>query len=241
MKKVPFYRIFPSLITLLSLCLGMTSIRYALDEKFEMAITMVMTAAFLDGIDGSAARLLKSSSNLGAQLDSLADLVNFGVAPAFLIYFWQMQSLGGLGWAIVLIYTSCTALRLARYNAEVHDVTNQYFQGISSPCGALLVLAPLISTFELVPEDSYGITELSLYIIFIALMMVSRIPTLSSKAFKIERTQVTFVIALASLLLTSIFLLPWTIIPIIALLYLGSIPFSWFYYRGRKSSVSPLH
>lgn len=221
--------------------MGMTAIKYTFDGNFEMAVIMVLIACFMDGIDGSAARLLKSSSEFGAQLDSLCDLVNFGVTPAIIIYNWQLEELKGLGWVIALIYASCTALRLARYNVESGIVQNHqqkakkqpYFHGISSPCGAILALTPLISTFTLLAQDFYNSLILGVFMLFIALMMVSRVPTISTKAFKIKKKDVPFILAILAIVTAAIFLMPWKVIPILSLLYIISIPLSWFHYTKR--------
>lgn len=242
-KKVPFYKLFPSIITMLALCMGMTAIKYTFEGNLEMAVIMVLIACFMDGVDGSAARLLKSSSEFGAQLDSLADLVSFGVTPAIIIYHWQLKFLGGLGWVIALIYASCTALRLARYNVEsakneLSNTTqkvkkNKYFYGISSPCGAILALSPLITTFQIFTTNVFHVLMIALYIMCISLMMVSRIPTISTKAFKIEKHNITFIMAILAILTAAVFLMPWIVIPILAILYIVSIPFTWFHYtRG---------
>lgn len=219
--------------------MGMTAIKYTFEGNLEMATIMVLLACFMDGIDGSAARLLKSSSALGAQLDSLADLVNFGVTPAIIIFHWQLIALGWLGWCIVLIYTICTALRLARYNVE-STVENsikstKFFTGVASPCAAILVLTPLISTFKILQNYRFNIAIICFYMIFISLMMVSRIPTISTKSFKIEKHNITFIIAILAIVVSAIFSMPWIIIPMIGCVYIMSIPFSWFYYREKKN------
>jgi CDP-diacylglycerol--serine O-phosphatidyltransferase len=243
-KKVPLYKLFPSVITILALCMGMTAIKYTFEGNLEMAVVMVLIACFMDGVDGSAARLLKSSSDFGAQLDSLADLVSFGVTPAIIIYHWKLSTLNVFGWVITLIYASCTALRLARYNVESagfsSDVSNKikknkYFEGISSPCAAILALTPLIATFQILSKNSFHMIIICIYMLFISLMMVSRIPTISTRAFKIEKHNVTFIMAILAICTSAIFLMPWIIIPIFALIYLISIPFSWFHYTKKPA------
>ncbi len=238
MQKVPLYRLFPNVLTLLALCLGITSINYTFQGKFELSIIMILVAALMDGLDGSAARLLKSSSEFGAQLDSLADLVSFGVAPALLLYQWQLSSLGTLGWFIILIYSSCIAIRLARYNVEAYLAKDKnknlnYFYGLSSPCAALLVLSPLVATFQLL-ESFYLPKLLALYLLIISLLAVSRIPTFSTKSFKISKEQITLILALFVIIITGLLLMPWIILPIFALLYFLSLPLSWFIYREKK-------
>lgn len=233
---MPIYKLFPCMITLLALCMGVTAIKYTFENNLEMATAMVLVACFLDGIDGSTARLLQSSSNFGAQLDSLCDLVNFGVAPAIIIYNWQLSDLSGLGWGIVLVYTSCTALRLARYNVESCAPKTKkqiYFHGIASPCAAVLAITPLISTFQILKTNYYSSLTLGVFILFISLMMVSRVPTLSTKAFSIQKRDMPFVVALLTIITAALFLMPWKVIPILSGLYILSIPFTWFHYTKK--------
>ena len=228
---------------MLALCMGMTAIKYTFEGNLEMAVIMVLIACFMDGVDGSAARLLKSSSDFGAELDSLADLVSFGVTPAIIIYHWQLKLLGGLGWVIALIYASCTALRLARYNVEsdkneqVNPPTkikkNKYFHGISSPCAAVLALTPLITTFQIFKSNIFHVFIICIYVVFISLMMVSRVPTISTKAFKIEKHNITCIMAILAIITSAVFLMPWIVIPILSILYIVSIPFTWFHYTRR--------
>ncbi len=220
--------------------MGLTAIKYTFESNFEMAVIMVLIASVLDGIDGPSARLLKSSSNFGAQLDSLCDLVNFGVAPAIVIYNWKLYQLGVLGWCIILIYVSCTALRLARYNVESLTQAvlgklknNSYFHGISSPCGGILILSPLISTFQLVREEIFNSYVLACFILFIALMMVSRIPTISTKGLSIKKGDIPFIMALFAIVVALIFFMPWKMIPILSVIYLLSIPCTFYYYKRK--------
>lgn len=237
-KKIPLYKLFPSIITILALCMGVTAIKYTFEKNFEMAVIMVLIACIMDGLDGPSARFLKSASDFGAQLDSLCDMVNFGVAPAIILYNWILYKIGGLGWGIILIYVSCTALRLARYNVEStlqqgKMKPNTYFRGISSPCAAILVLSPLISTFQLCRVESINGFALGGFILFIAFMMVSRIPTISTKGFVIKKRDIPFIMAIFAIFIALIFLMPWHIIPILSMIYILSIPFTWYHYMKR--------
>lgn len=245
-KQVPLYKLFPSIITIIALCMGLTAIKYTFEANFEMAVIMVLIACVMDGIDGPSARLLKSSSDFGAQLDSLCDLVNFGVAPGVIVYNWRLYELGVFGWYIILVYVSCTALRLARYNVEsLSQVAlskfkdNSYFHGISSPCGGVLILSPLITTFQLLKEKVLYVPFLGCFIVFIALMMVSRIPTISTKGFSIKKRNIPFIMALFAIVIAFIFLMPWKVIPILSIIYIISIPFTWYHYK-RKSLFKTL-
>ena len=139
--------ILPNMLTLIGVCIGLTSIRFALDEKFEFAIIAILFAALFDWLDGRIARLIKGTSEVGKELDSLADVISFGVAPAFIMYFWTLSSLGKFGWLVCLIYVSCVALRLARFNVNSNQEPSwrdNFFEGVPSPAGGILVLTPLI-------------------------------------------------------------------------------------------------
>jgi CDP-diacylglycerol--serine O-phosphatidyltransferase len=235
--KVPLYKLFPSILTIVALCLGLTAIKCSINNDFKYAVTLVLIASVMDGLDGAMARLLKSTSNFGAQLDSLVDLVNFGVAPGIIIYQWYLKTLHGMGWLVTLIYISCTALRLARYNTDI--ISNivpkkKYFLGISSPPGAILILTPLMITFELMPNFIFNKNLIIAYMLFIALMMVSRIPTLSSKAIKVDKKVVPMIMAIATIVIGCLLLLPWIVMPFLSIIYLISIPFSAIYYSNFK-------
>ena len=139
--------ILPNMLTLIGVCIGLTSIRFALDEKFEFAIVAIILAAVIDGLDGRIARLIKGTSKVGKELDSLTDMISFGVAPAFIMYFWKLNTLGRFGWLVCLIYVICVALRLARFNVNSNQDPSwkdNFFEGVPSPAGGILVLTPLI-------------------------------------------------------------------------------------------------
>ena len=139
--------ILPNMLTLIGVCIGLTSIRFALDERFEFAIIAIIFAALIDGLDGRIARLIKGTSKVGKELDSLTDMISFGVAPAFVMYFWKLNTLGKFGWLICLIYVICVALRLARFNVNSNQDTSwrdNFFEGVPSPAGGILVLTPLV-------------------------------------------------------------------------------------------------
>ena len=146
-KKTNARVILPNMLTLIGVCIGLSSIRFALDGKFEFAIIAIMFAALIDGLDGRIARLIKGTSKVGKELDSLTDMISFGVAPAFIMYFWKLNTLGRFGWLLCLIYVICVALRLARFNVNTGQVPSwrdNFFEGVPSPAGGILVLTPLI-------------------------------------------------------------------------------------------------
>src|SRR5882672_6502595 len=188
-QELSVNRIVPNILTLLALCAGMTAIRFALNGNFQAAVYAIIVAGVLDGLDGRVARLLKVTSQFGAELDSLSDFVSFGVAPAAVMYLWTMSDMHSVGWAIVLIYAVCCALRLARFNtqlsAEPAPAVAGYFTGVPAPGGAGLVIMPMFASFEwgdwIVRSPYLG----AVWISGIALLMVSRIPTLSLKKFHV--------------------------------------------------------
>jgi len=239
-RTVPFRAIVPNLVTSLALCAGLTSIRLAMEGRFELAVWAILVAAILDAIDGRVARLLKSTSNFGAQLDSLADFVNFGVAPALLIYIWVLKGVGSIGWTACLVYAICAALRLARFNAALEgdpqpDWQKDYFVGVPSPAGALVVLFPLslaksgVTIFADVPIATAA------YTILVGLLMVSRLPTYSGKRAGAripgESVMPLFVIVVifAGLLASYTFL----VLAIGTAFYIAHIPFAWRTWRHR--------
>ena len=186
MKPIPVRAVLPNLVTLLSLCAGLTSIRMSIEMRYEWAIAAVAIAAALDGIDGQVARFLKSASRFGAELDSLADFVNFGVAPGILLYVWALDDAGSIGWIVALIFAICAALRLARFNVAAFgpakpDWQAYYFVGVPAPAGAMIVFLPVYAEFVGAPHGLHTTPIVLLYTLFVAMLLVSRFPTWSSK------------------------------------------------------------
>ena len=177
--------LLPNILTLGGVCLGISSIKFSIDGNFSLSVTLILLAAILDALDGRIARLIKGTSEFGKELDSLTDFVSFGIAPVFILYFWELNSYGKLGWAIALIYSVCCVLRLARFNLTKNENNqewkNNFFEGIPSPAGGLIILIPLIyelSNFNL----NFDLRFITPYLtIFIALLLVSKIPTPSLK------------------------------------------------------------
>ncbi len=239
--NIPLSKLIPSMITIMALCLGITSIRYSLDGKFNIAVALIIIAAFLDGIDGRVARLLNSTSEFGAQLDSLADLCSFGVAPAIAVYLWSLNEIPykGVGWGIVLVYIACSALRLARFNTQIFDhesknkeVKNNFFIGVPMPVAAGLLLIPLMCSFEIFKSNllinSYWF--IAFYMIFIGLLMISKIPIYSGKKISVPKERVNLFLILSGIVFTGIIFEPWFLLPIIGLLYIILIPIGSIYY-----------
>lgn len=240
LSEFPLYRLFPSIVTIIALCAGLTSVRYALDAKWEYSLTLLVIAAFLDGMDGRIARYLKVTSDFGAQLDSLADFMNFGVAPAITIYLWTLHSIEtrGVGWVFVLVLVVCCAIRLARFNAMLVTSKDKqpwreyFFLGIPAPVGGIMSILPLVISFEW-PEC--GISEhpiiVGFYMVLVAFAMASRIPTFSIKKIAIAHDKVALLLAGIALVVAALLFKPWATITIIAAIYLLTIPVSIYKYN----------
>jgi CDP-diacylglycerol--serine O-phosphatidyltransferase len=237
-------RLIPNILTQLALCAGMTAIRLAIAGKFEAAAIAIIVAGLLDGIDGRIARLLKATSSLGAQLDSLSDFVSFGVAPAILLYIWTMGQFSSLGWAVVLLFGVCCALRLARFNtqigAELPPYAYNFFTGVPAPAGAGLVLLPMFGYFEFGAEAFRSPYLNGAVLAAVAALMVSRVPTFSFKRFRVPGHWVLPVLlcvgALAAFLTTE----PWATLLVVGLIYAGSIPLSLRSFRRLRQAAEEL-
>lgn len=237
-RPIPFRMLLPNLITLLALCLGLTAIRMALEGRLDLAIGAIVLAAVLDGLDGRIARLLQSASRFGAELDSLADFVCFGVVPVLILYFWGLDDLRALGWIAVLVFAICASLRLARFNVMLDDpnrpaFAGNFFVGMPAPAAALTVMLPVYLGFLGMPQTLFTSTLALLYVIAIALLMVSRIPTWSGKKFgtRVPREYVLPVFVLVVLFATVLISFPWEVLTAGTLLYLAAIPPAFFHYK----------
>jgi CDP-diacylglycerol--serine O-phosphatidyltransferase len=229
-RGLSFNKMIPNILTLLALCSGMTAIRFGLEEHYRQAVIAILVAGIFDGIDGRIARLLKGTSEFGAELDSLSDFISFGVAPALLMYLWSVQSLLSLGWMAALLFAICCGLRLARFNTqigvELPPYAYNFFTGVPAPAGAFLVLIPMLLNFEFgwsgFRSGWFGAVVLAA----VGALMVSRVPTFSGKRFHLPREWVLAVFliigGLAALATTE----PWATLLLIGLLYIGSIPLS---------------
>lgn len=227
-QELSVNRMVPNILTLLALCAGMTAIRFALNGNFQGAVYAIIVAGVLDGLDGRVARLLKATSHFGAELDSLSDFVSFGVAPAAVMYLWTMSALHSVGWAIVLIYAVCCALRLARFNtqlsAEPASPVAGFFTGVPAPGGAGLVLMPMYASFEWGDWIARSPYLGAVWVAGIAFLMVSRIPTLSLKKFRVPHHYVMPTLLGVGLLAAFASTLPWPTLFFVGLLYLATIP-----------------
>lgn len=230
-KGLSFNRILPNILTLLALCAGMTAIRFGFQDRWEAATAAIAAAAVLDALDGRVARLLKGSSKFGAELDSLSDFISFGVAPAIMLYLWALQDSGRFAWILALLFASCCALRLARFNTMLDDPDApswkaNFFTGVPAPAGAGLVLLPMILSFQIGDEIVRSTGIVSATMIVVATLLVSRVPTLSFKRLKISRDWFMPIMVVAVLLVAGIFTVPWFALTAILVLYLLTFPFA---------------
>ena len=242
-RQIPVRYLIPNMVTLLALCLGITAIRLGIDGRFELAVACVIIAAVLDALDGRIARALKGSSKFGAELDSLADFVNFGVAPGILIYLWSLSALKTLGWIVALALAICCALRLARFNVSIADPdkpawTINFFTGVNAPAGAFLAMLPMYLGFlGTVPDGGSVAWYVLPYIALVAMAMVSRIPTFSGKGIgRVRREWVLPILAGAVLVAVLLVSYPWHVLSVFAGLYIGLIPFSIVSYLRHRSA-----
>lgn len=232
-------KLIPNILTVLALCAGLTSIRFALHGKWEHAVLSIVLAAILDGLDGRVARLLQGTSKFGAELDSLSDFVSFGVAPAMVLYFWTMQGAGGFGWALVLLFAVCCALRLARFNtmlgnADLPPYAYNFFTGIPAPAAAGVVLLPMVASFEFGESFFARPSVVSVFLLGVAFLMVSTIPTFSFKKVRIPNAWVLPVLLIVGLLAAFLVTEPWLTLVVLGFVYLGLIPVSIRAFRRLK-------
>ena len=230
--------ILPNMLTLIGVCIGLTSIRFALDEKFELAIIAIIFAALIDGLDGRIARLIKGTSKVGKELDSLTDMISFGVAPAFIMYFWKLNTLGRFGWLLCLVYVICVALRLARFNINSNQEPSwrdNFFEGVPSPAGGILVLTPLIislSGFDLI-QLNYELIVPTFFILT-SLLLISKFPTYSFKKIVIPRRTTIFLLFGIVLFFGLLLIYTFNVIAISAVIYVFLLPISFFHFQKIK-------
>lgn len=233
-RNFPVAYLFPNIITMAGLAVGLSAIRWAMLGRFELAVAFLILAGIIDGMDGRLARMLNATSTFGAHLDSLADFVSFGVAPVMIIYLWQLEQVRGYGWMVVLFFAVCTALRLARFNTtHIFDTPppskeepDKYFTGVPAPAGAILCLAPLVLSFEF-GDGIFSTPHFNLfYVPFVALLMASTLPTFSGKRIKISIRFAAPIMVIAALVIAGAIIEPWLTYSLLVALYLLLIPFS---------------
>jgi CDP-diacylglycerol--serine O-phosphatidyltransferase len=252
-RQIPVRVLVPNLITLLALCAGLTSIRLAVDGRLELALGAIVFAAALDGVDGRVARMIKGQSRFGAELDSLADFVNFGVAPGLILYFWGLNELGNVGWIAAMVFAICAGLRLARFNVQIDDPNKpawagNFFTGVPAPMGALLGLLPIYLFFLGIPK--LPATLVFIYTLAIGFLMVSRLPVLSGKKFgtRVRPEMVLPVFVVVVLFVALLIAYPWVVLTVGTLAYLGALPFGWISWReherrdaeARRAALGPV-
>ena len=242
-KKNP-KSLLPNVLTIFGVCLGLSSIKFALDTNYAIAIIAIGFAAILDTLDGRVARLIKGTSKVGKELDSLTDVISFGVAPGFIMYFWTLNEIGKFGWMFVLIYTVCCALRLARFNLTVFDESEpwkiNFFEGVPSPAAAGLVLLPLILNLsDLIQLENYALLS-SIAILTTSTLMVSKLPTYSLKRILIPRHFAIFLLLGIGIYVSLLIFYTFKTLFFTGLIYLLLIPISFFHYRykNKKSFTS---
>ena len=235
---VPLFRLLPNLVTLASLCIALTAIRYSNQGNFAMASALLLFAGFMDGVDGRLARFLNSSSDFGAQLDSLVDFVNFGVTPGFVVYAWinPYTDLAGLDWALVLFFAVCSAIRLARFNvdltreAENPILEKYFFKGIPAPVGAAMAMLPMVLTYEFGGGFYSDPVNVITYVAVLAVLMASRVPTISIKKIPIRNDSAYVTLLILGSIIIGLLTKPWFTLAIIGVTYAISIPVTIFSY-----------
>jgi len=219
----------PNMLTLMALCSGLTAIRFAYEARWEHAALAIFAAAVLDALDGRIARLLKGTSKFGAELDSLADILSFGVAPGMMLYFWSLQNIGRFGWILVLIYAMACALRLARFNTASEDPNppawaSNFFAGVPAPMAAGLVLLPMVISFNVFEQYVRRPEVVATFVLLVSFLMVSNIPTYSFKKVKLPPSLILPLMVVVGLIIASMLSAPWITLSGILATYIGSIP-----------------
>lgn len=231
LKEVPFRKMAPNIVTLMALCAGITTIRFAILGKWAMALLCLLFAGVFDGLDGRVARKLKASSKFGAELDSLSDFVSFGVAPAILMYQWSLHELPHWGWIFTLMFAAAMSLRLARFNTMLEDASvpeywSHYFVGVPAPMAAALGVMPLLMSFDF-PEIEFILRcpyFCSVMMLLVAYLMVSRIPTISLKKTKVSKDFVLPLMILFALFISCLLTKPWLTLGLFTLCYILTVP-----------------
>ena len=230
--------LLPNILTLGGVCIGISSIKFSIDGNYSLAVTLILFAAILDALDGRIARLIKGTSEFGKELDSLTDFVSFGIAPVFVLYFWDLNKYGKLGWAITLVYSVCCVLRLARFNLtkleESQEWKNNFFEGIPSPAGGLLILMPLI--YDLTKLNfGVDVKNLTPYLtVIVAILLVSKIPTLALKKISISPKATVFLLLSIGVIFIALLFYTLETLLVFGVVYILSIPISIFIYNNQN-------
>jgi CDP-diacylglycerol--serine O-phosphatidyltransferase len=238
-RPIPVRMLVPNFITLLAICAGLTAIRLSTEGRMELAVAAIVFAAVLDGLDGRVARMIKGQSKFGAELDSLADFVNFGVAPGLILYFWQLHDLNNVGWIAAMIFAISGGLRLARFNATMNDPNKpafaaNFFTGVPAPAGAIAVLLPVYLAFLGIPQPPAVLT--ALYTLLIAVLMVSRLPVFSGKmvGMRVPPELVLPVFVAVVFVIALLISYPWVVLSFGSIIFLACLPIGWKSYRDQE-------
>ena len=228
--------ILPNMFTLIGVCIGLSSIKFAFDEKFTLSIIAIIVAAIIDGLDGRIARLIQGTSKVGKELDSLTDVISFGVAPAFIMYFWKLNELGRIGWLICLIYVVCVALRLARFNVnsgQEPSWRDNFFEGVPSPAGGVIVLMPLIYSLSDIQilKINYDFFVPILFVV-VSILLISKVPTYALKKISVPRNMTIFLLLAVVLYFGLLLIYTFNAIVISGLIYFIMIPVSFIHYNN---------
>ena len=238
-EKLTLIQLIPNMLTIAAICAGMTAIRLGMQGNYEWAVKLILIAAVLDGLDGRIARLLRSDSKMGAELDSLADFLNFGVAPGLLLHSWALEDMRGLGWLAVLGYSTCCVLRLARFNVTRKEDDGggdaAYFVGVPSPAGAMLVMLPMFASFAFADAPILPDTLTALWMLLIGFLMISRIPTWSFKKTRIPRVNVKYFLVGFACIGAAVLTYAWTTLVLLCFAYIVAV--IWFWIRRKSLAV----
>ncbi len=237
---MPVVMLLPNIVTIAAICAGMSAIRFGFQGQYHAAVILILVACILDGLDGKLARLLNSESQIGAELDSLADSINFGVAPALVVYAWALQGSNSGGWIAVLVYGISCVMRLARFNidskSELSGKQSDRFVGVPAPAGAFLVLLPMFLSFLFDEPDLIPPAVIGFYMICVGLLMISRIPTYSVKRARVSRTSVKFLLLGFAFLVAALLTQTWATLVVLDLAYATSVFWAWLNRNAARGS-----
>lgn len=242
-RPLPVRSIVPNALTLIALCAGLTAVRFALQGRWQEAVIAIVVAGVFDALDGRMARLLKGATKFGAELDSLSDVISFGVAPALVVYLWCVKDLKGFGWVLTLAFAVCCALRLARFNTAAEDPSvpqwrTKYFVGVPAPAAAGLVILPMLISFYAESDILRSPTLCGILMAVIAFLMVSRVPSFSLKRIAINRDQVMPILLIVALIAALVATFPWAVLSTVGIVYAASIPVSYVRFQRLKRKMA---
>lgn len=223
--------LLPNALTITAICAGLSAIRFGVQGNYVLAVQLIIAACVLDGLDGRIARLLSSDSKIGAELDSLADFLNFGVAPPLVLYFWALQDIRSAAWLAVLFFAVCCVMRLARFNvsskSETCDQDSAYFEGVPAPAGALLIMLPMYLSFAFAEAQLLPSALICLYMVFIGLLLISRIPTWSFKTTRVSRENVKYFLIGVAVAGAALLTFAWATLIALCVAYVGMVAWAW--------------